>query len=626
MCGILGYYNRSGISNENLRECLAALKRVAHRGPDGEGGVLINTVTGEFNILRTDETPAAIETNFLKENYQEGSAHLFLGHRRLSIIDLSLNGHQPMKDESGNWIIFNGELYNYIEVREELKKMGRSFRTESDTEVFHKAYLEWGEKCLAKFNGMWAFVLWDHAKKKLFISNDRFGVKPLFYVSNEKELILGSEMKQFFDFKGRVGGFNRKNIQIFLDQTYLDHDRSTLFENVNRFSPAHYSILDIAANKFSLSEKEMRPYYAVNYQVNNSIKETEAIEKFRELLYSSIKLRLRADVPIGFALSGGLDSSAVLYTSRKIFKDQGNDFNVKTFSAVFPGMEADESKFIDLLKQDLKCDSAFVVPMTDFKFEDLEKHIYHEERPLQTTAFFAQWSVDELVKKNNFKILFVGQGADEVFAGYHHHFYRYCRSLIMHGKIKKYYSILKQYAELKGKDKDQLHKIIVNDVKLKLKLKFGLSGIDSALQKKWNSASGLIDILKLDFSEYMLPTYLCSDDHNAMAHSIETRHPFMDYRLVDLGFSLPDHFKIRDGWQKWIIRQAMNELPEVIRFRKDKKGFSTPQNFWLEKYRAQFESYLPFVKEQGFQYSDAAIFRAYSLGAFIKIFKGNINQ
>ncbi len=625
MCGLLFRIKKSKFSKQDVREITASLMRVNHRGPDGEGIIFLDSQTGKSWILKTDETPNEISADGSVESFPEGVFDVCMGHRRLSIIDLSTNGHQPMNDDSGNWIIFNGEIYNYVEVRNELKNLGHKFRTETDTEVIHKAYLQWGTKCLPKFNGMWAFILWDNNRKSFFISNDRFGVKPLYYISDNQELIVTSEIKQFFDFKGKIGNLNRENLQIFLDQGHLDFDQTTMYSNVQRYPPGHYSFISQNGRNNYLNGKDLLPFYSLPTSVNNKISEDDAINQFRELLYSSVKLRLRADVPIGFALSGGLDSSAVLYTSRNIFKDQKQDFKVKTFSSIFPGLEGDESKFINIVSEDLKCDATFVNPLTDFNVDDFEKHIYHEETPLQTTAFFAQWSVDALVKKNGFKILLVGQGADEVFAGYHHHFYRYCRQLIMSGKIKKYLGLLRQYAQIKGKNADQLHRIIVNEVKLALRMKMGLSAMDSSLQKKWNSASTLIDLMKLDFSEYMLPTYLRSDDHDAMAHSIETRHPFMDYRIVDFGFSLPDNFRIREGWQKWIIRQSMYELPEPIRFRKDKKGFSTPQEIWMDKYKTQFESYLPYLEKEGFQYKDSSIFRTYSLGAFLKIDGENRN-
>lgn len=197
MCGILAYYNRNGINSEKLNQSLSALKKIKHRGPDGEGVTLINSKTGEFRILITDETPSGNFKNAI-ELSQVGSFEydLLFGHRRLSIIDLSTNGHQPMSDEAGNWIVFNGEVYNYIELREELKKQGCTFKTESDTEVIMAAYRVWGNDCVKKFNGMFAIVLFDKSKRQLYVANDRFGVKPLYLYKDSDSLVYVSELKQ----------------------------------------------------------------------------------------------------------------------------------------------------------------------------------------------------------------------------------------------------------------------------------------------------------------------------------------------------------------------------------------------------------------------------------------------
>ena len=620
MCGILAYFNLGGVSKERLVQSLTSLKNLKHRGPDGEGVTLINIKTGNFYNLITDETPAANFTNPINlQQACETEFHLLLGHRRLSIIDVSVNGHQPMAFKNGNWIIFNGEIYNYIEIREELKNLGYSFKTDSDTEVIHAAYDAWKEKCVQRFNGMFSILLYDSNLKIVFAANDRFGVKPLYYYKNDTstgsaEILFVSEVNQIKPFKITTS-VNEEAVSVFLKSFYLDYDDSTFYKEVKRFKPAHFSKL----NLFDLSSILQERYYQVQTKIN-SIGETEAIEQFKKLFESAVSLRLRSDVPLGFSSSGGLDSSAVLYTAISQLKKNGIKDNVNTFSAIFPGQDGDESEFIKLVETDLKTPSHYINPMENFEMTDFEKHIYHCDFPVQSTSFYSAWCVARMVKNNNVKVLMVGQGADEILAGYHHHFYRYGRQLIMSGKIIKYISLIKKYAELKNLKVNVLHKIILNDVKLALKFKAGLSAAGStALDNKWNKAGALIELLKLDLTETTMPFYLRADDRNGMAFSVETRHPFLDYRLVDFCFSLPDHYKIKEGWQKYILRKAMDKLPNEIRYRKDKKGYTTPQKLWIENNKNNFESYLNYLPLQFKNITASEPFLKYSLGAWFKV-------
>lgn len=616
MCGILAYFNRNGISEKELKQSLNALQRIKHRGPDGEGIVLINSKTGKFHNLITDETPNANLEN--KVNLSEAlllDYDLIMGHRRLSIIDVSTNGHQPMYHQSGNWIIFNGEIYNYIELRDELKKEGYVFRTESDTEVIHVAYLQWGERCVEKFNGMFSILIFNSGQKKLFVTNDRFGVKPLYYFKTENKIAFISELKQAKDYDVDFT-LRQEQVNDFFDN-YTDYNELTIVNEITRFKPSHFCTLNLQASV----NPDQRCYYEVKVQDHSNKNINEVSEQLKELLTSAVKLRLRSDVPVGFASSGGLDSSAILYLSHSLLKQHQPDPDVTTFSAVFPGKEGDESEFIKIVENDLKVRSNYVNPVEKFNLDDFEKHIYHQDLPVLTTSFYAGWCVSRLVKESNVKVLLVGQGADEILAGYHHHFYRHCRHLILRGRISSYVSLVKKYAELKGLDHDALHRLIMNEVKLALKLKVGLAKFSSKLEKNWNSLSSLYAVLKADLTETTLPFYLRADDRNSMAFSIESRQPFLDYRLVDFCMSLPDELKLKDGWQKWILRYCMNELPEKIRFRKDKKGFTTPENEWMKQYKTEFDTYLKYIPQEYQGKCNANLFKCYALGAWQKLHK-----
>ncbi len=612
MCGILAYFNRNGIQQEQLSQSLSALKRIKHRGPDGEGVVLLNSKSGEFRHLITDETPKGNFPNTITLNeVADFKFDLLFGHRRLSIIDLSVNGHQPMCDDYGNWIVFNGEIYNYIELREELKKENFRFKTDTDTEVILAAYRVWGANCVNKFNGMFSIVLFDKNKSNLFVANDRFGVKPLYVFNSESELIFGSEIREIKSFQNKLT-YNEVAFTNFVHHAYLDFDNSTFFNEVNRFPNSHLAAINLNEN----THYQATCFYEIS-SVNNKSDNYNS-EEFRELLNDSVRLRLRSDVEIGFASSGGLDSSSILYAGYHLLKSNQTHPNLTTFSAIFPGMDGDESEYIKIVENDLRIKSNYTNPLEQFNISDFENLISHQESPVQSTSYYAEWCVSRLVQRHNVKVLLVGQGGDEILAGYHHHFYRYCRQLILEGKILKYLSLIKKYSEIKGMDLNRLHKRVIGEVKLSIRFKLGLTKFSNNLNEKWNKADKLIDLLKLDLKEYTLPTYLRSGDRSAMAFSVEARHPFLDYRLVDYCFSLPDEAKINDGWQKWILRKAVPEMPESIGYRKDKKGFTTPQKEWVEKYQSQFKEYLDYLPDP-YKNMSGDLFFKYSLGSWLKL-------
>ncbi|HRD37865.1 MAG TPA: hypothetical protein PLC65_04475, partial [Bacteroidia bacterium] len=277
MCGILAYYNRTGITGEKLNQSLSALKKINHRGPDGEGVTLINSITGEFRNLITDETPAGNFKNTISLNEaQNFQFDLLFGHRRLSIIDLTANGHQPMSDESGNWIVFNGEVYNYLELREELKATGCTFKTESDTEVILAAYRVWGADCVKKFNGMFAIVLFDSEQQQLFVANDRFGVKPLYQYKDEHALIYVSELKQLKEYKLNLST-NSNAVNVFLQEHYINYNCETFYKEVSRHKPSSYAKVSLK-NRIEISETA---YYDVSLNNNLNCTLNEDKEKFR---------------------------------------------------------------------------------------------------------------------------------------------------------------------------------------------------------------------------------------------------------------------------------------------------------------------------------------------------------
>lgn len=573
MCGILAVISKEPLNRSFIKESLDSLQRIKHRGPDGEGLMLIDTSTGEKATLRTKDTPASIFCDYQEiADVPEDKFNFLFGHRRLSIIDLSAQGHQPMcHDEVA--ITYNGEIYNYLELREELKGKGRVFQTNTDTEVIIQAYLEWGENCLNRFNGMWSFVLWDFNKKKFFIANDRFGVKPLYYGKVGENQIFTSEIKQFLDFEEFDHKENKKYIGDYLENGSIQIKLQTPFMAVKRYPNGNYTVIkEISGNtKLNFSQ-----YYSIYNIKKIKLAKDDAIQTFRDLFFDAVKLRTRTDVPYGVGLSGGLDSSSVLIGVEAMLKAKNSIEKPKTFSAIFPGEDEDESKHVSDILKVCNAEAHYINPLKEFNKTEFISHIISQELFPTTTSFYAQWKVAQLAQNNGVKVLLVGQGADEVFGGYHAHFYKFMVELLMNLKFKGLKNNIVSFASVKDGNKETLLKNTLFEL---ISLVMNRLGLDksSKVQKGWYDYNTLTKFLMDEFSTFQLPYFLLSDDRTAMSSSVETRHPFLDYRIVEFGYSLPSMYLIDSGWQKKIIRDAMFELPESIRWRKDKKGFSAPQ-------------------------------------------------
>ena len=564
MCGILAYYSKSYLKSEEISDSIHSLNSIKHRGPDGEGVVLINTNTGNHKILKTKDTPSDIEI----KNTLTSDFNLLIGHRRLKILDLSNNAHQPMNFNK-IWLTYNGEIYNYLEIKNELKLLGYDFITSSDTEVLLKAYDYWGVKCLEKFNGMWSFVLWDGNKNEIIISNDRFGIKPLYKYSTQKIQIYFSEIKQLKYFKEEAITLNQKNCDLFINTGFQPYETETYFNEIKRFEKGQYEILNCKTG-VSISDK----YYQLHSIVPNKSNFNERLEEFNYLFDDAVYIRTRSDVEIGIAISGGVDSSLILerISNLKLFKAN----NLQSFSAVFPNTNADESFFINKLLEQFQLQSNFINPIEFLDAQSFKGHIKAIEFPPSSMTYFSQFILNKSINKQNVTVNLGGQGADEIFGGYHQHIYIYLRSLIIRGKIIKYLSEAKSFSKLKNINLIKFHKIILNDIYTLYAFKLGLKKIDNKLLNYVFKINKLTDYLLSDFKTLTLPVYLKADDGNSMAFGVETRLPFMDYRIVDFGFSLPENFKIYNGWNKYFLRNAFTKINSEIKWRKDKKGFTSP--------------------------------------------------
>lgn len=508
-----------------------------------------------------------------------------LGHRRLAIIDLSPAGRQPKSNEDESiWIVFNGEIYNFQDIRVELEKIGHQFSSNTDTEVIIHAYEEWGFCCVERFNGMWAFALYDKNKGILFFSRDRFGVKPLYLCQDEKGLIFSSEIKGILQHSiKRVP--NEKAIYDFLVLGFVDHMHQTFFQGIDRLMPGENMIYDLSRgtmNKFKWYD------LAGRLSDTGKITEEEAAKRIRELFEDSVRYRLISDVPVGSCLSGGIDSSSIVHAMRK--DRQASE--IKTFSMVFPGKKLDESSFINEVVAAAKVEAHRVSPSTEDLLEDIYDLIQTQEEPFGSLSIYGQYKVMQLANRNGMKVLLDGQGSDEIFAGYFIYYKYYLFESLLHLRIEEAIETAKRM-------KNKLQDVVLFPA-MTLLSTLGLS--QGILRNLWLSrmkhlkgfdkiilANPLTDrgfdlnrALYSDLTRYSIPQLLRYEDKNSMRWSIESRVPFLDYRLVELALSLPSGCKIRKGTTKYILRKAMKGLvSDRILERKDKIGFAAPDEDWL---------------------------------------------
>lgn len=560
MCGIAGIIssNPSLVTLNRLQQMSAA---IAHRGPDG----------AEHRL------------------YNNGSAGF--AHRRLAIIDLSHAAAQPMSYRQRYHIVHNGEIYNYKELRHTLQQKGYQFSNQSDTEVILAAFDCYGHQCLQHFEGMFAFAIWDSEAQQLFAARDRFGEKPFFYHVTDEQFLFASEMKALWA-AGIHKEVDETMLYNYLTLGYIQHPGDaarSFYHHIAQLPASHYLIYDCKARQLTLHQ-----YWDIDARyTDHDITPEKAITRFRELFYTSVTNRLRSDVPVGTSLSGGLDSSAVLSTICDITQQ-----SVQSFSAVFPGFIRDESKHIRTVSDHLSVVTNLVQPSADDLIDVFEKVCYHQETPFQSSGTIAQYNVFQLAKEKGVTVLLDGQGADEILAGYHKYYARYWQELGRNNRALQQTEI--QATQQLG---------IQTGWNWKQQLAGKLPGLAEAwlLRSKTKQQKKLADLTN-DFantfgtSHYSRPPIdslngalyynsflnglgelLQYADRNSMAHGREVRLPFLHHQLVEFVFSLPPSFKIRNGFTKWILREAVKgQLPEEIVWRKDKTGFETPQKEWMQ--------------------------------------------
>ncbi len=562
MCGIAGIIQTSS-GRYHIGDVKKMCDSLSHRGPDGEG------------------------------SWQNEGRTALLGHRRLAIIDLSEQAAQPFHYLGRYTIIHNGEIYNYIELRQELAGKGYTFRTQSDTEVIAAAYDAWKDDCPVHFDGMFAFAVWDEKEQRLFAARDRFGEKPFFYHAEDGGLLFASEMKALWA-AGVVREPNRNMLFNFLTIGYTGNPEApdeTFFEDIFKLPPATSLVYSISDNSIQTEKYwELDPEFT-----DKKISDTDAIERFKELLTTSVQRRMRSDVTLGTSLSGGLDSSAIAALCKGFSEGGGLH---QAFTAVFPGYEKDESQHAKLAATQLGLRSFTTTASAADLARDWEKMSTMQEEPIGSASSYAQYRVFELAKQQGVKVMLDGQGADETLAGYSRYYKWYWQELFRKGKLYGRKE-LKAARALGVTEKFGLKNMIAAFVPEFATVALERQYLLRALQQK--------DLSKFFIQHYSQEAYYTTPDHftlngvlhfstcingleellryadrNAMSHGVEVRLPFLSHELVEFAFSLPSHFKIRDGRTKWILRETMKPLlPEAITGRTDKVGFEPPQKQWM---------------------------------------------
>lgn len=574
MCGITGiwHFNEVRIDNDEISNFNNSL---SHRGPDG-GYV-----------------------------YIEHDNNIGLGHRRLSIIDLSKRGNQPMQSKDKRyWIVYNGEVYNFIELRKELKELGHSFESDSDTEVILEAYSEWGTKCLSKFNGMWAFAIWDRKNKRLFLARDRFGVKPLHYLCNENMFAFASETISFKYLKNYHRKINDNNLQKALINPFSTEGYGhTIFDGIFQILPGHY--IEIEENTKAIKQK--RWWSTLSNTIDKLPESYESrIENFKDIFRDACKIRMRSDVPIGTALSGGIDSSAIYCMINDLMKNNGNHERIpdnwqKAFVHAFPGTSLDESAFAKKVIDCTKGDAVYITP----KNEEIAENIISSTilfDGIYATPIYPASEIYKAMRRDGIKVSLDGHGVDEMMFGYSsllEKAYKYMKQCYNEKELEKIFgSVIDKDALIFNRnDSSRIKNIIKSFVPSKIiHLKLFLENLFNAMPKMKSDRmiylgesdsqfSELNELNKIAFDSFhlsTLPTILRNFDRASMQNGVEIRMPFIDWRLVTYVFSLPFTDKIGGKFNKKILRDSMyGIMPEEIRKRKTKIGLNAPMIEWF---------------------------------------------
>jgi asparagine synthase (glutamine-hydrolysing) len=596
MCGFIAILNEKKLplSIGHL------LDKIEHRGPDDRGW------------MAADED--SIELGSADKIL---NASLILGHVRLSILDLTKSGWQPMQSIDERYtIIFNGEIYNYIELRNELKILGHSFNSESDTEVLLAALIEWGSAAVNRLRGMFAFVFYDHQADKLLIARDFFGIKPLFWCRWDGGFAFASEVEPLL----MLSGVSRENDPQATYEYLLigasDYGTQSIYRDLHHLPAACYAQLSVKQSAVD----DINPIRYWSIDLNNKIKPNfnDAVAKVRELFLRSVALHMRSDVPIGAALSGGVDSSAIVCAMRYLFPTQ----EIHTFSFIAEGEDLSEERWVDVVNAHVGSVAHKIYASQKELFQDLNDLIQTQGEPFGSTSIYAQYKVFERVHEVGIKVVMDGQGADEMLAGYLSYQGSRLASLLSSGSFFRAYKFLRASSSWPGRSKLLLCFMAGNELLPDILRWIVRRFISKGVPPKWISADWLRnnginprpDLLAgtsgrdrlrsrlLDsLNKTSIPHLLRYEDRNSMRFSVESRVPFLDVELAEYLYSLPEEYLIsEDGCSKYVFREAMRGIvPDVVLDRRDKIGFATPEKTWLLQMNAWAEEQLALADQVG---------------------------
>lgn len=587
MCGIAGIIN---IDGRSVRPKLLAemSKAILHRGPDDGGYALINQKNRSMRLYSSPESPQVLRQQYPDiEQAQDSGFNLGFAHRRFAIIDLSLGGHQPFVLDD-LVMTFNGEIYNYLELRDELKAQGVQFETDSDTEVMLQAYRVWGTDCFARFNGFWAAAIYDGRTRSVILTRDRMGKKPLYWARSGDSVYFASEIKALLKVP-ELAASKQENPEaawLWVAKGLRDVDGQTLFKDIK----------SLPAGSFVEVTKDFPN--PVNYYwtppkerwSTRDISVKEAATRVRDTLQNAVAIRLRADVPLAIELSGGMDSSAVLALAAESHSDKLTTYTVK-----YPDPRWDEEPYARSVASRFNVDYRVVQPPLDVFWQRILPITFLEEEPFHSPNLHTSQIIWSMMRAQGIKVSLTGAAGDELFAGYGRYFKFAQQSHLKHGRLLSYLKNTLNWTERKGS------LFSINSASIKRGTKRQLAEVAALLglyQKKvgprflkntsvypLDQPSSLHEMLYNDVTETLIPYWLRSGDKGSMSVPFEPRSPLLDYRVVELAMQMPEDYLVRDGWHKWILRKAVEDvLPPDVVWRRKKMGFPFPIETFYKDY------------------------------------------
>lgn len=605
MCGIAGFVNNNvnTFDNQVISRMLNVLKK---RGPEGTSW-LQHDVNGKIE--------------WLSENESQGSSNvrLALGCSRLAINDTSKRGLQPIANEKRDiWVVLNGEIFNFIELKNELENKGYKFKTRTDTEVIAHSFDAWGLQCFNKFNGQYGIAIYDIKSNKLILARDRLGITPLFFQQNKNGLVFGSEIKAIMQSPGTFSEPDFEQIASIIGLPYKLHgdQGNTLYKNIKKVLPAEYIIYDCENNKIN-RHLYWNPNDIVELGLNSYIQSRDYL---RELLIDSVKIRLRTDRQLAFIVSGGIDSTSVLGIANKLF-----DIEPVTFSLDLPDERFNENDSIKEVLANLDIENNFIPVTAEDVVSNLSEITNYVDEPLATPNAILHNILAKAIDSSGVKVILNGVGGDEGFLGYHDHFLYFLRSL----KITKnprfnreFYkwqilqnrsaALLDEFCNYVDLDSDRFSPDFLArskgfDYRQCLNEEFRRTSLNNSLLKKIDFTPKEKQIA--DMTKFTLPYSLKMDDNCYLSHAVETRQPFLDHRLIEFGLSIPEGYKIRDSVSKFILRQAVRDFIPSSRRRDVRKiGLNLPIDIWMRKQlRNWVNDHLSINDNPIFRYADFSI-------------------